>query len=727
MRLRHSVMLLAALSFTAVPAAAQSTAAAASSTSAAQTATPSTPAADTGEIDLGVRFAGGLDQVGRFLPFADPRSGPTLERLRYTRTRDAWIYVAAIDNAGYRDQRYAASVERPGKVKASFEWNQVPLWYSGVSASPFTEAAPGVFRLDDGAQTAVQNGGTVQTAFAGFNRSFDTRARRDVADARVVYSATRDLDLSASFRSTAKTGNMPWAASFGFNNAIELPVTVDNRTNEVSTAAAWSNRKGAVRVGYDGSFFANAVDTLVWDNPLRVTDQTTSSAYVAGNGSAQGRMPLWPDSSAHTVSATGSVNLPARSRAVAYVSIGSWLQDAQLVPHTINTAIPVIPLPRDTADAEARIVSMLYRVTSRPTPMLWLSGQFRTYDYDNRTPHFAVDQYVRLDGVVSTSATGGSEAFDMTRHFVDLDASLTPLKFVALRAGYGRQSDDRSYRVFEKTIEQTVRASVDGTGFSWGSARLQYDHSVRTGDGLDEQVLSDIGEQVSLRQFDISDRTRNRVSAIVQVLPTSMVGVNASMAVGREQRPNVAFGLQDNDLTSFTLGLDLVPDTEVSMGVSYGFEKLSTLQRSRQASPGPQFDDPTRDWSTDAKEHVHTWTANLDLPRLTSRTAVRFMYDFVRSKAEYRYDLAPNSTLDAPQQLPELTNDVHRASANLDYSLTSRVALGVGYRLDKWVVKDFGRSAAVLNSTLIPAFTNILYQWLPYDVHTGFVRVRYRW
>ena len=36
----------------------------------------------------------------------------------------------------------------------------------------------------------------------------------------------------------------------------------------------------------------------------------------------------------------------ARSRAFASVAVGSWLQDAQLLPHTINTAIaPKTPRP----------------------------------------------------------------------------------------------------------------------------------------------------------------------------------------------------------------------------------------------------------------------------------------------------------------------------------------------------------------------------------------------
>ena len=159
----------------------------------------------------------------------------------------------------------------------------------------------------------------------------------------------------------------------------------------------------------------------------------------------------------------------------------------------------MISLPRSTAEAEARIVAMTYRLTARPWRLVWLSGQYRLYDFDNRTPRFAVDEYVRLDQVQLQSETGGSEAFGYKRHFVDLDASFTPIRYTAVRVGYSQQRDDRTFRFFERTTDRAVRAAVDTTGFRWGVARLQYEHSVRTGEGFDEQVLGAIGEQVSLR------------------------------------------------------------------------------------------------------------------------------------------------------------------------------------------------------------------------------------
>ena len=78
--------------------------------------------------------------------------------------------------------------------------------------------------------------------------------------------------------STARSGAQPWNASFGFSNAIELPLILDPATNDVNVAAEWSNPRGLVRLAYDGSWFDNHAGTLVWDNPLRVTDQTYPGA-----------------------------------------------------------------------------------------------------------------------------------------------------------------------------------------------------------------------------------------------------------------------------------------------------------------------------------------------------------------------------------------------------------------------------------------------------------------
>lgn len=686
---------------------------------------PDTDGGIAGEVDIGVRATSIDGNDAGFQRWRDLRPGPTIDRLRYTRDGDTWVFRSAFDHVGYRDQRYAASVERIGRLKASFEWNQVPLFYSSVTRTPYQRQA-GTLRLEDGLQAAVQSGAAV-AVYAPALRAFDLRSRRDVADARLVYSVSPELDLLVGVRSTRRHGEQPWGASFGLNNAVEVAAPIEQRTSEVTTAAEWSGRRGSARIAYDGSWFGNDVATLVWDNPLRLTDQTHATANVAGDGPSQGRMALWPDSSAHTVSISGSMAMPARTRAFGHVAVGRWLQDDALLPHTINSAIAPIPLPRSSAEAEAHVTSMTYRLTSRPAPAVWLSGQYRLYDFDNRTPHFAVTQYVRLDGNVGTSLTGGSEAFGYTRHFVDVDASLAPVRHAAFRIGYGQELDDRTFRFLETTTDRVFRASLDTAGLSWGSVRLQYDRSVRTGRGLDEQVLSDVGEQVSLRQFDISDRTRDRVTTYVHVAPVASLGLSGSVSVGRENRPDAAFGLQNNDLHALTIGADYAPDERVGIGLSYGYEHYATRQQSRQANPGPQFNDPTRDWWTNLDEDVHTVTLNVDLPRLTDRAQLHVAYDLVASRAAYVYEVRPTSTLAPPRQLSPVRNETHRVNADLRYVVSRRVGLGVGYWFEQWKVDDFAQSPGTLSTALAPGYISLLNQWHPYDAHAAVLRVTYRW
>lgn len=692
----------------------------------AQEPAPPAAVAQSGQAEFGLRLTGISGDRARAQRLLDLSTGPTLDRLRYTRDRQSWLFDAEVDRAGYRDQRYAARFERFGTLAVAFEWNQTPLFYNEVSQSPFTVENAGVFRLDDTVQVAVQNRTMTVAGYGGRLTTFETRARRDVAAVKFTYDVTRDVDVRLALTSTRRTGNQPWAASFGFSNAIELAAPIDQRTNDVSTAVEWSTRRGMARLAYDASWFGNSVDTLTWDNPLRFSDQTHASAYSAGDGSSQGRMALAPDSSSHTVSAAGSLALPARTRAFVSVSVGHWLQDGRLLPHTINSAIAPIALSRDTAEAEARITSMAYRVTSRPAPKLWLSGQYRLYDYDNQTPHFPLTQYVRLDGNVSTSITGGSEPFAYTRHFVDLDASYALFPFAAVRAGYAQERDVRTFRLFEETTDRTVRASIDASSLPWGSLRFQLDRSVRTGAGLDEQVLSDIGEQVSLRQFDISDRTRDRVSAIVQVMPLDVLGVSASVSIGQETRPEAAFGLQDNDVRAFTVGVDVTPGEKAGASFNYGFERYGTRQRSRQANPGVQFNDPARDWWTDVDEDVHTLGVQADA-QVSDRVSLTGSYDFVGTRATYLYTLAPNSTLVTPQQLAPVRNELHTATVDARYTLSRQLAVGLGYRFNGYDVEDFAFSPGTLNSALIPTFVNLMQQWRPYDAHTGALRLFYTW
>ena len=669
----------------------------------------------TGTLDVGGRLTDVDGDGARFQRYRDLRDGAFLENFEYGRERDSWRFETKFSHVGYRDQRYEAGFNRFGKVKAWFQWDQIPLFYSLDTRTPYSEAAPGVLRIDDAAQQAG-----ALTAVAPLANQFDVRQRRDVARFGLLATPSTNLDLSVNVSTAQRTGAMPWSATFGFSNAVEVPAPLDHRTTDLNAAAEWGNDRGSLRVQYDGSWFSNDVQTLIWDNPLRLIDSPTA-------GSSQGRMALWPNSTLHGVSATGTARLPGRSRATAYVSIGSWNQDQELLPFTINSALPAIPLERDRADASALVTALNFTFTSRPTTRSWFNVRYRRYDFDNRTPEFLVTDSVAYDQTLQPLLLEGTTAFGYVRHWLDADASYDVTGFMALRVGYGLEDVERTFRLAEHTTEHTVRASIDSTGNNYVSIRGVYEHGTRTGRGFDEEALDEIGEQISLRQFDISDRNRDRVSAIVQVTPLASVGINGQVGVGRDERPDAYFGLREAQTRFYSVGMDITASNLVSGGLTWGFDKYSTLQRSRQANPGPQFEDPTRDWSTDAADRVHYFNADMTFIKAVPRTDVQLGYDFNRSRGRYLYVLPANSTLAAPQQLPEVLNALHRATVDVKYFFARHLAAGVVYWFDKYTVDDFALGPQTVSRVNMPSSLLLGYVWRPYTANTIWARVSYFW
>ena len=263
-------------------------------------------------------------------------------------------------------------------------------------------------------------------------------------------------------------------------------------------------------------------------------------------------------------------------------------------------------LDRATADAQARVTAMNYAFTSKPANPLWLSVRYRSYDFDNRTPVFHVGNTVAYDTAVA--------AFAERR---DQPVFVHPADLRCRRVGHAAGARGVSRRLYARAARPDVpvlrhhdrrhRAAVRRRDrLNWLTLRGVYEHARRVGSGFDEQALDDIGEQVSLRQFDLSNRDSDRVSAIVQLMPASAWSFNGSLSVGKEKRPGTVFGLRSNDNHAYSLGFDFVPRDAVSLGVSYDYETYASLQASRQANPGVQFDDPTRDWTTDGGDKART-------------------------------------------------------------------------------------------------------------------------
>jgi MtrB/PioB family decaheme-associated outer membrane protein len=695
----------------------------------------STP--NLGRVDVGVRGDNVAGDPARYNRFRDIRDGAFLDRFRFAKTTDAWLLLGEAFNVGYRDQRFVGSYEQFGRLKAGFLWDQIPLFITDRAQSLQRDTGNGALVIDDPIQQAIQSAATATkptllTNAITATQPFDLRSSRHVAVLDLAYTASRNTDIKINVRNTRREGthlqSFLFGSSPGGTPSQELAVPLDNQTTDIEAMVEYANARGLVTAGMTASWFDNDLSVLQFDNPLRSTDISA--------GPSRGQAPLWPSNRRVSFIASGTYKLPARTLLLGTLSFGRATQDEALVPSTVNTALVAPPLFRPTAAARGDIVSMVYGVNSRPVADVWLNARYRYYDYDNKTPHFEARQLVG-DWSVGT-ALWETEPLSVRSQMLDLDASFTPIRYLAFGAGYARRDDRRTFRIYEDTAENLFRVSLDGTGSAYYTVRLKYEYSVRDGSGFTPELLEEVGEHPEMRHFDVANRDRSRVTALVTITPVSWLGLNGSVATGDDDYKDTGFGLRDNTNRAYGVGFDVSPRETVTLGAAYQRETYTANQYSRTATSA-QFEDPTRDWWVDTDDRVDTISAYVDLLKTLPKTDIRMGYDLSDGKVTYVYSLRPDQTVFTTtplQQLAPVTNRTNTLRSDVQYLLRDHVALGFAYWFDDYNVDDPSLSETIINplnpgNQTTPAagvatvYTGYLYR--PYTAHTVSLRVTYLW
>ena len=456
------------------------------------------------EFLIGGRFTSVDGDAARYQRYQDQRDGLLFSNFRYSFAKPdgTWDFHARAENVGYRDQEFMGSYDRIGKLSLSGSWQQIPQFYSVDTMTPYTGSG-GTLVLDDATQRAIQNGQGNLNAYVPLAPQFDLRERRDIGRFDVVATPKPNLDVTASFTTQKHSGELPWGASFGFSNDVEVALPYDSRTNDLTIGTEWTNARNMLRVAYSGSWFDNIAPTLVWDSPLRLDD--------ASGAPGRGRMSLWPSNSAQTISFGGYTKLAHKTQVTGSFSYGLWSNDEALQPFTINSALPHDrAAPREHRRGSARLLD-------QPEPQLApvdrLAVQRAGAQLHLQQPHaghvhYGHDQLRQL-GLGDAHGRSGPlraqpDELRRRRHVDETDAV----------RGHGRLLAQRRTATMRgsssRAGENVFRVSADAVGSSWLTFRTQYEYGDRTGSGLDETQLTAIGEHPEMRHYDLADRTRNR-------------------------------------------------------------------------------------------------------------------------------------------------------------------------------------------------------------------------
>jgi MtrB/PioB family decaheme-associated outer membrane protein len=672
---------------------------------------------------IGGRFTNVDGDPARYQRYQDQRDGLLFSNFRYSFAEPdgTWDFHARAENVGYRDQEFIGSYDRIGKVSLSGSWQQIPQFYSVDTMTPYTGTG-GTLVLDDATQRAIQNGDPAKlNLYVPLAPAFELRERRDIGRFDMVATPRPNLDVTANFTTQKHSGELPFGASFGFSNDVEVALPYDSRANDLTIGTEWTNQRNMLRVAYSGSWFDNIAPTLVWDSPLRLDDN-------AEDGPGRGRMSLWPSNSAQTISFAGYTKLAHKTQVTGSFSYGLWSNDEPLQPFTINAALPQFALPRANTEGEAHVFSTNLSFTSRPSTDWRFSARVRNYTYNNLMPVTSITNMISYDDGPSTTPTGGPDLYAHSRTNFDGDATWTKRMPFAVTVGYSHNGNGYDARIIESSGENVFRVSADAVGSSWLTFRTQYEFSDRNGSGLDETQLTAIGEHPEMRHYDVADRTRNRFTAQADIVPSDAWTFSASTGILKDDFSNSFYGLQDSTGRTISLALDFHQPNGLGAGGSYNYERYAGLQRSHEGdSSTAQFNDPLRDWTADSTETVHYFSIYATPPRIGRNSEVRFSYDFSHAEGNYLYTIPAGSPIPVPNQLPNVFNKLQQLHIDVRHRLSRRLAASFSYLYEPLKIYDFAFDPSVVNGIVQPSSLVMGYVYRPYTANSAVFGIRYLW
>ena len=707
--------------------------------------------------ELGFRGTTTTGDEARYERYRDLQSG-LASKIWLGKETDAVAYDFSAANVGYNDQAYAFNYNKFGKMKFTAEFTGQPLNYAYNTLTPFTYAGNNKWTLDAATRTRVQNkeAGVVGIAnsaataltgsiYRGLATNFPMSAQRDAFSAGMQYRVTEMAAVDVAFKTTKKSGNQPWGASFAFSDANEVPMALDNRTTEF-TAGVEVNKPqyGMLRAEYQGSFFTNNFLSMEWDNPLRATDYTNgkpatstrsgpwdNSGYSNANGPAFGRIAMAPSNQMNTFRVYGLYKMPGHTTLNGQVSFTKMTQDDDILPYTTNTKIAnaatyaffpgLAALPRQTAEAQVDGLNAVINFATRPTDYFAFDMKYRFDDHDNVTPTWDYTYNVRFDAVPEYTPGLASHGLDIRQNTMEAGATFTlPHRGTALKVGYIMDDVKRGGRAFSDMTDYTFRASLDAYQNQYFNLRGIVESTRRIGSGFSLEYLEEGGGQNALRFYDEADMDRLKSTLILTLTPSSKLDVNLSLNTIDDEYTGEGheFGLLSSKNTSVNLSANFYANDKVTFGAMYGLDKYSSNQASRNASPPTttpgaydSWSDPNRNWYLDNDEDVKSAGVWVDLLQALPDTDIRFAFNY--SDSDNGFDmfgprinqfLAPDNvalrtTGDSracstgitvcyiPQ--PNVTNTWSQLKVSLRHMFRPTMGVGLGYQYEKLEIVDF--------------------------------------
>ncbi len=618
----------------------------------------------SGELDVGVGVVSddsfkfgeytGLTEEGAYL------IGNV--RLLYRNEEDARYYDLHAIEVGQDSRSMAIEGGLQGHYDLFLRYDELPHFISDSAATPFSGNGSDTLSLPPGWVASGTTAGMSALAAGLRGVQLETQRKRLGVGAHLLRGPrwSPHWEYKVNFRREDRDGSRRAGGAFFFNSA-QLVRPVDYETDERDASIAYHIRKLQVQLAYYGSFFRNADESLIWDNPF--------TPLVAGADSGQLALP--PDNQFHQAMFSIGYQFSDRTRATGDVSIGRMEQDERFLPATLNTTLGSISLPRTSLDGEVDTLTANLRLSSAVTDKLRLSASYGYNDRDNQTPQAAYN-WVSTDSFLNP-VTRTNLPYSHTRNTVKLGAEYRLPKGSKLRAGYEYDAYERDFQEVDKTEENSLWGKLKWRIDYKTHLTFKYTHANR--DASSYSLVPEIDSQQNplLRKYNMADRTRDTIGVYASLSPTEVVSLGAGFDYINDDYDKSDVGLIDGREASLSADVSLMLNEKTSMSLFFNHAEIESLQKGSQLFS-------TADWS--AKNDDAITTAGIGIKYQVIEEKLDIGADYTR--AHSRGEISVRGS-----EFPDLVTELDTVKLYATYRLKDDISLNAAYWYESYDSDDW--------------------------------------
>jgi MtrB/PioB family decaheme-associated outer membrane protein len=639
--------------------------------------------------DGAARFAdgNGYDRQGGYL-LADGEGRYADERQRLVwRVEDLGLDARALGLEGNR-----------GAIDYRLSYRELPHYLFDTTATVFRTGANGALSLPGGWVRAPVTSQMSSLDSSLLPRSIDSQ--RNVLDLGVTLHPREPLEVYTDYRHQERSGTTIAGGSF-FNTTSQLPVPIDQSTDDFTVGVRRSSPHGTLDLGYRGSYFDNRLPVITWENP-----------FTSPPGAERGALAGAPDNSFQSLSLGGAFHFLKHTALAFSAGAGRGEQNEALLPYTVNPQLTTSPLPRSTLDGVVETSHVALTVSTRPWSRLHVRGAYRYDQRDNRTP---VSMWNRvITDTFNTVASDNNVAYDFERARLNLSADADLSRQLRLSAGYDRTERNRN--------SQEVAGQTENGG--WGRLRWRFapgfEVNVRRGtarrdiDRYDTALATELKQNPLLAKYDLAYRFRTYADAAFTASGTKRPFTFALSAL-----------YADDDYTRSRLGLARDRDRRVAADVGWTFtphvslfasvsdEKIDALQNGSESFAAP-------DWSAAHTDRFRTLAGGLRFVEIPPRFDLTV--DFSRADGATAVALASTAGNGA---FPDLASKLDALRIRALYHRSARMSVLLQLRYEHLHTDDW--ALANVAPATIPGLLALGADPYRYNVVVVGAGVTYRW